>query len=410
MTVAEAPTCPICGGADLEPICSLTSPILPLIGRQTDGAAAYFAPVDLCRCAGCGHVFNRGFEPGLETQMYDDAVLTNVPVDPSMHGRLAELSSWLPDERIDGAHVVEIGTGGGHLARLLATRARTVTVIEPCRALTAAAFPEPNIEFVQDSFPLHDRALERADLVIARQVLEHVQDPRAFLVAVAAILDERGQAFIEVPSLEYIMRRGAICDIHAQHIQYFSEANLRRLAESAGLMPVRSLSIKDGHDFGLLFQKTGGSPTRGTRCTGDAAIADGAGFRRLIAGRQAELGALDLAAFGRVALYGATMQGVAFLNLLSRTTAIAGVIDDNDGNAGFGLFTPDQWFRIRPLRETPLETIDTVVITAYIHDAAIAGKLRAAGFGGRILSVRADADDALPQGMVPSLMRRASQF
>jgi len=380
-----------------------------MAASRPEGFASYFEPVDLCACLGCGHVFNAGFVPELASRIYVDSVLTNVPVDPSMHHRLVELSAWLPEESISGAKILEIGAGGGHLARILAAYARMVTVVEPCRALSAASLPEPNIRLIRSTFPVRSGDVEPCDLVVARQVLEHVHDPRQFLAGVADLTADQAYVYIEVPSLEYIVEYGAVLDLHVQHVQYFSRQNLIRLAQSVGLIPSKFLSIKEGHDLGILFRKAGTDPEVERPAQGGVpAAADPARLREAVTARFAQAQAMDLGALGRIALYGATMQAEVLLNLLPSTRAISMILDDNESYDGFGLYTAREWFSIRHYSGADLSEIDTIIVSAYLHDAVISQKLRSAGFRGRILSTRMPVEGA-EGGGVPSLFRELAR-
>lgn len=383
--------CPICGCRDYVSVWRSESPILPIVSVSRPSFADLFSDIDIAICSACGHVFNCAFEPDAVGTMYGDVALTNIPVDPSMNKRLEDLAAWLPPEIVENRNVVEIGAGGGHLARLLARTARQVLVIEPCRALTKDMLPERNIHLIHDLFPTPE-STERADLLVARQVLEHVPEPLSFLNAVSAALNDGGYAYIEVPGSEYIERHGALLDLHAQHVHYFDEPTLTGLADSVGLSMVRSHLIKDGHDFGILFKRTRSREVEGRpRKPEHSKIAR---WQNVLQRQYNALDRFDIERLGKVALYGATMHGTVFLNHLKQKddSRIAAVFDDNPGYGNLGLYTAKRAVPTVMPSTDSVGQFNTIIITAYLHDVAIARKLRSLDYQGQVFSVRPQHD------------------
>jgi hypothetical protein len=381
--------CPICAGDDFADVWRSSSPILPIAPVDRRSYRELFTEIEIVLCQRCGHGFNRLFDTKSAAEMYGDVALTNIPVDPTMNRRLEELATWLPPEIVENRHVIEIGAGGGHLARLIARNAKTVSVIEPCRALTSDMIPEPNITLVHDLFPTN-RPLPKAHLILARQVLEHIPDPLSFLRAVSHGLTDDGYAYVEVPSADYIEQYGALLDLHAQHVNYFDVTTLVELGRRSGLVAIRSLAIKDGHDFGVLFKRA--TVTKRDIAKPIDVIRDKTvGWRSRLAQRAGTLKRFSPTSFGRTALYGATMHGTVFLNLLGwRDDPRLNIIfDDNSNYSHVGLYTSERCLPAMMPSTTMVRSHDTIIIVAYLHDIAISRKLRSLDFRGRLFSVRA---------------------
>ena len=374
-------SCPICGSAASETEFAVErAPVHRLIPRAHVVSNADFHPFTLVRCGSCGHLFNSTFEPEIGETQYHDVPLSNIPVHSSMVDFLRGIAELIGRSAYAGKRVVEIGAGTGHLARMLAQEAREVVVFEPCSGLMPSMLPEANVSMFNAAF---DRAALdwKADLIVCRQVIEHVADPRVLVGDIAASLASDGLAYLEVPRAEYIVEHGAVCDLHLAHVQYFTEANFRRLAASAGLETLQYFSIKNGHDMGFVVR-----PARR-----DVVAAVGAPSARMaellarrVSGGLARASSLD----GTAVLYGATPTAQAFLGLFDGVCAYDFALDDNHEYAGYALYGAHQSVPILSPADVDLSAISTVIITSYLHDAVIAQKLRLAGFKGKILSTR----------------------
>jgi len=379
------PSCPVCDERRWDSILHGQAPLNTVTDLHGDGGDRRRMDYHLVRCAACGHLYNRAFDDGLVGAMYTDVPLTNVPVHPSMLTRLQDLSEWLDVDGLSGKNVVEIGCGSGHLARILAMRAAQVRLYEPNRNLRPEMLAEANIQLHQGLFTSDD-ARDPADLVICRQVLEHVADPLALLRIIRKALRPDGRVYLEVPDAAFIEAHASFSDLHQQHVQYFTIGNLIRLARAAGLHPWRVLSIKDGHDMGVLLQgeprpdPLSAFPDRSVSESGLAArlAARLAATRRTVAGLR-----------GRIALYGANAYGQSFFNATEGIGRYDHVFDDTQALIGrYGLFGVNTTLPIREPTPEALARCDSVIVCAYLHDTAICERIRGKGFSGRVLTIR----------------------
>lgn len=74
-----------------------------------------------------------------------------------------------------------------------------------------------------------------ADLVIAQNVLGHVDDPVGFLKAVEHVLAPDGLCVVEVPHIHSLLHDCAFDTIYHEHLSYWSTGSLVRAAKRAGL-------------------------------------------------------------------------------------------------------------------------------------------------------------------------------
>ena len=375
--------CPICSNDQKTAVYDAALPVLDLVPKQVAITDALFAHLDIVCCTQCGHLYNQGFTDQLVDQMYLDVPMPSFPVDPSMEARFHDLLSWMGSDYYTGKRVVEIGSGSGHLARLLAMAAERVRIYEPCNSLTPAMFPEDNVELISSVFPNTSAVAQSVDLVVCRQVIEHVADPYHFMSEVRKYLKPDGFAYLEVPSTEYIEELAPVWDLHLQHVQYFTGQRFVALAKKVGLAPIEKLDIKDGHDFGILFGVT--APDQGVAV---AALASGCTLQKEIQVRLEETQQNLAQIKGNIALYGATTHGQIFFNTAGKACQnITQVFDDNDLLDGYCLYNEHRKLDAALPVASHVSQYENIIVAAYLHDLRIAEKLREKGYQGNIYTI-----------------------
>lgn len=102
-----------------------------------------------------------------------------------------------------GLEVLDAGCGEGFNTVLLADTAAHVLGVDYAEAPIAsarAAFPRPNLEFRQLDIHALPRLGIKVDLVTNFQVIEHLEDPERFLVAVREALKPGGRLLLTTPN------------------------------------------------------------------------------------------------------------------------------------------------------------------------------------------------------------------
>ncbi len=383
MTLAR---CPICSAAERQTLFAVEAfPIHPMRLPHEADAATECQPLEIVVCGGCGHVYNARFDRALVTRLYTTSVATNTPVSRTMVQAIEETARCILDRAGKRPRILEIGGGAGALAQLLATKAAVVHLLEPSRSIAAGQFAGANIVLHQGLFP--SRALDgmRFDVIVLRQVLEHVAEPAPFLAALRRHLDDGGVAYVEVPSGEYIAEWASAVDFHYPHVQYYRRPQIETLFARAGLAVAETIEVKEGHDIGFILRGAAPAPAAPP---GVSMMPAGLGARLSVhrARGWARLGALG----ARVALYGANAYSQALLGLYPDAGNLVAMFDDTPGYIGRHAYGRTAALAIRQPNAALLRDLDAVVITAYLHDLTIARKLAGLGFTGPVLSVRAD--------------------
>jgi SAM-dependent methyltransferase len=120
---------------------------------------------------------------------------------PGTHERIVETALRYVSP---GARALDLGAGSGALAERLRTAGMYVTGAD------LVNYFEIDAEFVQ--LDLNDPAFERAlsskfDLITSVEVIEHLENPTAFLRSIQRLLNPKGVAILTTPNVENVAAR-----------------------------------------------------------------------------------------------------------------------------------------------------------------------------------------------------------
>ncbi|MDX1484220.1 MAG: class I SAM-dependent methyltransferase [Alphaproteobacteria bacterium] len=241
--------CRGCGAGEIGVVLDFgATPIADRLATAEDpGADDPRAPLSLGACRGCGLVqLTEALDPAL---LFDDRYpyLSSVSATlnteaEALAGRLVRELALGPDSR-----VLEIASNDGYLLRHFREAGIPVLGIDPAGPAVEAA-RERGIPTVQGFFDRAQAARlasegERADLVIANNVLAHTPDIDGFLEGVATVMKPSGRAVFEVQWLYRLVAANAFDTIYHQHVFYFSLAALLPLLAAHGLTVIEAEPI-----------------------------------------------------------------------------------------------------------------------------------------------------------------------
>ncbi|HXF54898.1 MAG TPA: class I SAM-dependent methyltransferase [Hyphomicrobiaceae bacterium] len=377
--------CILCGArTSLKVLEVARAPLHPFAPPAGLGLAPGFGTLDIVACSSCGHLYNAAFDLSRAEDLYAANVLTNMPVSPEMVQNLEDTARFVLAHAKPNPVVADVGGGSGALAVALAQHAREVHLVEPSRALSTERFAGTGVRLHSSMFPAASLAGVRFDVIVCRQVIEHVAHPAPFLAALRAHLAPGGVVYLELPRAEYIEAAASIVDFHYPHVHYFREREIALLVRRIGFETVSSMALKDGHDIGFVLKRALPEPEAAAPCQEAGALRQALRERRALGQRR-----LD-SIKGAVALYGANAYAQALLGLYPGPGPFQAVLDDTPMYAGQRAYGAGHDIPIVAPSAKLLGTLSTIVITAYLHDAAIARKLERLGWKGLLYTVRAD--------------------
>lgn len=149
------------------------------------------------------------------------------------------LEPWSPA----GARVLEIGAGTGYLLQRLSARGAV------CVGLDPGFDGDADGPILRDRFP-SPRVGGPFDAIVHYCVLEHVEDPVAFLRAQVEVLAAGGRVLLAVPDAEPGLAAGDVSTFVHEHWSYFTASSLARVLAAAGLRVQRLERSRYG---GLLY-------------------------------------------------------------------------------------------------------------------------------------------------------------
>lgn len=262
-----------------------------------------------------GHVRNSRFDPSLLA--YDESYQNEQSHSQAFSAHLQDVLALI-QRHFSRRSILEVGCGKGAFVDLLRERGHDATGVDPAY--------EGVSEFVTKSHFTADLGL-RADAIVMRHTLEHIQDPWSFLARIREANSGSGLIYIEVPCFDWILQRRAWFDVFYEHVNYFRISDFHRafgqVIESGRLFGGQYLyaiadlaSLKGPDDF---------DATTPVKLPPD--FFDG------LDATIAELGGR-----GRNIIWGGAAKGVMFANyLLQRGVQIDFVIDINPAKQGYFL-------------------------------------------------------------------------
>lgn len=180
-----------------------------------------------------GLIFNHAFNP--ELMQYDADYQNEQAVSTVFQAHLNDVANII-NSNFHNNTLIEVGCGKGYFLEHLQTLGFDITGLDPTYE---GSNPKVIKKYFTPAIGLH------ADGIILRHVLEHVQDPVAFLANLRDSNGGKGKIYIEVPCFDWICQHRAWFDIFYEHVNYFRIADFKRMFGRV---------YESGHVFGGQYQ------------------------------------------------------------------------------------------------------------------------------------------------------------
>jgi SAM-dependent methyltransferase len=310
-----------------------------LYKSRHEARSVHRADIRLGFCHACGHVYNYVFDPGLMDYTLDYE--NSLHFSPQFQTYAEELANRLINQyRLHQKDIIDIGCGDGDFLALLCQSGRNRGFgFDPSHVPDLdASGAEKGITFIRDYYS-ERYAHYPADFVCCRHVLEHIQDPIAFMKMIRnAVADKNAVIFFEVPNVLYTLKDLGIWDLIYEHCSYFSPLSLKTLFEKSGFQVMRQNESFQGQ-FLTIETMLG----ENTTSAGDANLSVDdlnlfvTRFKHNFDDKVSKWQSwLEQAKKGcqKVVVWGAGSKGATFLNLTDARNTIEYVVDINPRKHG----------------------------------------------------------------------------
>lgn len=164
-----------------------------------------------------GLVYNAAFRS--ELMVYDKHYQNEQAVSPMFQTHLDAVARVI-DQRMGKDRIVEIGCGKGYFLETLLGKGFDVTGFDPTYE---GSNPRVKPQYFAPG------VIEQTNGLILRHVLEHIQNPVAFLEQLKIANCGSGKIYIEVPCFDWICEHKAWFDIFYEHVNYFRLTDFNRI-------------------------------------------------------------------------------------------------------------------------------------------------------------------------------------
>ena len=240
--------CPVCGSNSFQVFFSIQE--LPTISvalwpDKERARTCARGEIALSGCRSCAFIENVSFDPKL---IEYDAKYENALHFSGVYRQYAqaEAEALIDRHELRGKRIVEIGCGDAQfLSELCRLGGNTGTGYDPSFVPDAHAHPlDPGVRVERRYFTAED-VRSAPDLILCRQVLEHIPNPSAFIRTLHKDLEGHSETLLsfEVPNAEHLIRNLSVWDLTYEHCSYFTEPALRRLFQLCGF---RVHDIREG--------------------------------------------------------------------------------------------------------------------------------------------------------------------
>ncbi|MEA1928283.1 MAG: class I SAM-dependent methyltransferase [Candidatus Auribacterota bacterium] len=245
--------CRLCGEPNLEPILSFGSVPLAnslLTADQLDQPEPRY-PLDLVFCPSCTLV-------QITYTVPPEELFRHYLYFSSFSDTVLEHSRRLAEELIESRHlgeesqVIELASNDGYLLKYFVQADIPVLGIDPARNIARVAEKE-GVPTLSEFFSVEVAEQVKkehgpADVIIANNVLAHVDDLNGFIEGIKLLLKKRGVAVIEVPSIKQLIDKQEFDTIYHEHLSYFSVTALDLLFKRHDLLlsDIKKIDIHGG--------------------------------------------------------------------------------------------------------------------------------------------------------------------
>lgn len=383
--------CRVCDSDELSPWLSLGEQPLANALLDSPDADEDSYPLVVLRCRVCGlSQLSCVVPPGI--------LYANYPyisgASPSWHTHCQGMVAIVQEHYPKARRVLDIASNDGTLLTHFTGAGYQVLGVEPAANLTKR-YTLPVVEsfWSERTATGLTRTHGQYDVIIAQNVLGHVDDVLDFLRGIWVALDRDGIAFIEVPDLFMLLGKTAFDTIYHEHLSYWALTPFVLAAQRAGLRVIHwdALAVHGG-SMRLWVKHAGASDLSVVSRLSDerrGGLLEPGKYKQFSARVEVLLRRLremleTLESQGKVIWgYGCPAKGNVLLNALAANDSPLPEILVEDAETKVGKFAPGTRIPIQVADD--LSTPDVLILLPWNVSADLKARAKARGFTGQFL-------------------------
>ena len=229
--------CPICGSKELREVLNRNNmPVHQnyLYKIKKDAREANTGDLSICICEDCGFVFNKTFDINLLNygSNYDNNQNESLFFREYIDKEIVFLASTL---NLKDKNVIEIGCGSGSFLKKMVYETGCKGIGFDPSYTGELKLLDGKVNFIKDYYSERYSDV-KADLIICRHVIEHIENPLELLINIGNSLknSDKPICFFETPSVKWIFENKIFYDFFYEHCSYFDDISLEKVFNESG--------------------------------------------------------------------------------------------------------------------------------------------------------------------------------
>ncbi len=243
--------CPVCDSQNLSKF--LERKQVPvhqnlLMDTEKDAIEIPRGDLKLLICTKCGFIFNQSFD--FTKLNYGKNYNNTQDISPYFDSYISKLASELVEEKgIHNSVIVEIGCGKGTFLKKLVIKKDWNNIgfgFDPSY-IGKKSHLDGRLNFEKRYYDL-DCTKIKADVIISRHVIEHIEDPLSLLKLIKKSIGTSisTKIYFETPTVDWTLRNQIIFDFFYEHCSYFNLNSLSTAFQLSGFKINEAKTIFQG--------------------------------------------------------------------------------------------------------------------------------------------------------------------
>jgi len=314
-------------------------------GKTRAEALAMSGKLELNECSYCGLV-----QLNSDPVDYHKDVIRSAGVSAVLLKQKGEqISQFIDQFQLHEKKVLEVGCGRGEFLSVLNQyNVQAFGIEHSDTSVTHCAALGLNVE---QAYLTAEARLKAGpfDGFLFFMFLEHLPAPKDALIGLAANLQAGAPGIIEVPSLDFLLRKSLLTEFIADHLSYFTKSTLEILLSSAGFEVLGIEEARDDYVLSATVRKRVPLIRNTTNPSNGALASEIRDF-------------LKIHSAAPVAVWGAGHQALTSISMFGIASQLSMIVDSSPAKQG--LFAPGSGVPIRPPSDLIKDNIEAVIVMA----------------------------------------------